>query len=191
VVPVVGKGRETGWRGFRGAEKRRIPRSMPSPPLSEAFAATLRSDSVAALAAAFIIGTHHVDVLRRVVRTLAGTERSPKLHEGGNGAKRPAAVRKGRSGVDRRLAKRDKSDEKLLEAMRLSPNASIGDLALAIGKSKSSVVTALHRLQDAGLVESVDRKWRLVEESAPKEPPARWTKPLSGAERAHQVHLTA
>jgi hypothetical protein len=59
-----------------------------------------------------------------------------------------------------------------------------------IGKSRSSVVTALHRLQDAGLVESVDRKWRLVEETAPKEPPPKWVSPVRGNDRAAHSHLT-
>ena len=45
---------------------------MPQAPLSEAFAAIiLRPDFLAALPAAFIIGTHHTDVLRWVAKTIA------------------------------------------------------------------------------------------------------------------------
>jgi hypothetical protein len=47
---------------------------MPQEPISSAFAAILRSDAVAALAAAFIIATHHSDVLQWVARMTAGAE---------------------------------------------------------------------------------------------------------------------
>jgi hypothetical protein len=56
------------------------------------------------------------------------------------------------------LAKRDKADERLQEAMKVSPGASIGDLAAAIGKSRTSTVSSLHRLRDLGLTESSDGK---------------------------------
>jgi len=51
---------------------------------------------------------------------------------------------------------RDRDDENLLQAMRGSPEGSIGDWATAVGKWRTSVVTALHRLRDAGLAESVE-----------------------------------
>ena len=48
---------------------------------------------------------------------------------------------------------RDRDDENLLQAMRDSPEGSIGSWAAAIGKSRTSVVSALGRLRDAGLAE--------------------------------------
>jgi hypothetical protein len=67
----------------------------------------------------------------------------------------------------------------------------INDWATVVGKSRTSVVAALHRVRDAGLAESVEGKWRLTEEPAPREPAPRWTAPLSAApgrdSRAH-VH---
>jgi hypothetical protein len=68
-------------------------------------------------------------------------------------------------------AQRDRDDEALVDAMRANPEGSIGDWTLTVPKSRTSVVSALHRLRDAGLAESVESKWRLVEEPAPREPP--------------------
>ena len=74
--------------------------------------------------------------------------------------------------------------------MKANPGANIGMLAAAIGKSKTSTVTALRRLRDAGLAESQDRVWTLTAPPAPptKEPP-RWTDaaPLSATVRRRPV----
>ena len=91
----------------------------------------------------------------------------------------------------RRIAKREADDEALLAALRSNPEGSIGDWATMIHKSRTSCVSALHRLRDAGLAESVEGKWRLVvEEPAPREPPPRWTAPLS-ATREARTHVHA
>jgi hypothetical protein len=74
--------------------------------------------------------------------------------------------------------------------MRSGPDGAINDWATAIGKSRSSTVSALHRLRDAGLAESVEGEWRLTEEPAPREPAPRWTAPVRGTDRAQQHHLT-
>jgi DNA-binding transcriptional ArsR family regulator len=166
---------------------------MRSPPLADGVSAVLQSDATAALAAAFVIASHHPGILQWAAR-MVGAEPSaaaPPPNSHGNGAKGLPRARKTHSG-DRRVSKRDRDDEALLEAMRQSPDASIGDLAAAIGKSRSSVVTALGRLRDAGLAESIEGKWRLVEEPAPalKETPTPWTKPLRGTDRAAVHHLT-
>ena len=87
------------------------------------------------------------------------------------------------------MSKRDQDDERLLEAMRRNTEATIGDLAKAVGKSRSSIVTALHRLREAGLAQSAEGKWRLTEEPAPREPAPKWTAPLSAAAaREQRVH---
>ena len=46
------------------------------------------------------------------------------------------------------------------------------------------MVTALHRLRDDGMVESVEGKWRLAEEPAPREAAPKWVAPLSAASAA-------
>ena len=71
------------------------------------------------------------------------------------------------------------TDASLIEAMRANPGASIGDLAATIHRSRTSTVSALKRLRDAGLAESVEGKWRLTEEPAPREPTPKCTAPLS------------
>ena len=101
---------------------------------------------------------------------------------------KPAASRS--SYLGRRRAQRDRDDESLVEAMRMAPGASIGDWAAAIGKSRSSTVSGLHRLRDAGLAESAEGKWRLTEPEAPMTPPPKWVAPVRGTDRAHQHHLT-
>ena len=75
--------------------------------------------------------------------------------------------------------------------MRDSPGGSIGDWVATIGKGRSSTVSALGRLRDAGLAESVEGKWRLTELEAPppKETP-KWTSPVRGSDRAAHPHLT-
>jgi DNA-binding transcriptional ArsR family regulator len=89
--------------------------------------------------------------------------------------------------LDRRRAQRDRDDEALIEAMKIG--GAIGDLAQAIGKSRSSTVTALGRLRDAGLAESVEGKWRPVEAKAPRA--SRWVEPVSAAARDHRAHVSA
>jgi hypothetical protein len=157
---------------------------MPSPPLADGVSAVLRSDATAALAALMVIAGAHRDIFAWAARMIGVEPSAAAPPSAGNGAKRPS-----RGGG--RLAKRDRDDRALQAAMRSDPDGTISAWSAVVGKSKGSIATALHRLQDAGLAESVDRRWRLVEEPAPKDPPPRWTKPLSGAERAHQVHLTA
>ena len=70
--------------------------------------------------------------------------------------------------------------------MKSNTEATIGELATAVGKSRTSTVSALHRLRAAGLTQSAEGKWRLVKEPAPREPPAKWIAPVSASSgRAH------
>ena len=88
-------------------------------------------------------------VLRSRQRRRRGKRRRP------GGRRLKPALRKPSNGVDAYLTvrreARDRDNESLLEAMREMPEGPIGDWVEAIGKSRSSVVTALHRLRDAGL----------------------------------------
>ena len=176
---------------------------MPQAPLSDGFSAVLRSDSSAALAALMVIANAHRDLMAWFLRTIFGDASAPALEPrprasgagrvrnatkppkpNGHGEARGATT----SYSARRLTERDKADQALVEAMRDDPAGTLGAWAEAISRSRSSVITGLQRLRDAGLAESAEGKWRLTEELAPK---PRWTKPLSGAEKAPQVHLTA
>ena len=137
-------------------------------PLPDSVIATLRSNETTALAAMLIIGGSFPDILAFATRVLAP----------------PTAVAeppKRARGRQRRNNRREACDERLVAAMKANPGASIGELATAIGKSRTSTVTALHRLREADRAESVDRVWSLVEPTEPK-PTPKWVAPL-GAQR--------
>ncbi len=106
----------------------------------------------------------------------------------GNGAKRHTPASNAYHA--RRREERDRDDQALLEAMRRNSEATIGELAMAIGKAKTSVVSALHRLRETGLVESSDGHWQLTEAQKPREPTASWVAPVRGGDRATQPHMT-
>lgn len=146
--------------------------------LSDEIAAALK-DPVNALAAAFVIAHHHDGLLDWVANALRVEEPPPaRSPRGSNGhAKR------------RRPARRDTSDQALVDAMQSSPGATIADLARAIGKNRSSVVSALNRLRVAGLTENASGKWRLTEEPVSRET-ARWVAPIRGHDRSAVSHLT-
>jgi hypothetical protein len=142
-------------------------------PLPDSVIAALRSDETAALAAMLIVGGAFPDILAFAARVLD----APEPHKAAAKPRRPS-TRSFKSPTGRRRGERERDDERLIAAMKANPNATTGALAEAIGKSRTSTVTALHRLRDAGLAESPDGVWALTEPSAPKETP-RWTAPVS------------
>jgi hypothetical protein len=147
---------------------------MPSP-LPDSVSATLRSDPTAALGALMVIAGAHAELFRWAARAIcveAPARAEPPPNAKGNdfelrGGRPPAARKRKSNGTDAHFASRrearDRDDDNLLLAMRDSPDRAIGDWAEAIGKSRTSVVTALHRLREAGMVESIEGKWALVE----------------------------
>jgi hypothetical protein len=144
---------------------------MPDP-LSDSLAEQLE-DPTTALAAAVVIAGLHPGILEWAVRTVSA-ERAPEPRR-----------RKAKANGGARLAKRERTHEALVKALQLDPTLSIGGLARAIKKSRTSVVTALHRLRDAGPAESGSGRWKLTEE--PREPPPKWAAPLSGRATARSV----
>ena len=82
--------------------------------------------------------------------------------------------------------KRDTDDERLIEAMKQSPEASVREWGRAIGKCRTATVQALHRLRDAGLIESEEGAWALVEPQ-PAAPAPRWVEPLTGGRVARHA----
>ena len=156
-------------------------------PLPNSIVDELR-DPVSAMAAAFVIARIHEDLFAFVARVVCPAPAAPrrcrrrKAKAHGNGAVQPADD----AYLERRRARRDRSDEALVETLRLDPTLSIGDLARAIKKSRTSCVSALHRLRAVGRAESIEGKWRLTEESSPREPREKWCASLSAAgRRAH------
>ena len=126
------------------------------------------------MAALLLISTSHrglFDWFSRTVRAEPGPESEPapvpprrKARASarcGNGHRKPRS-----NGDDSRLTKREADDQALVSVMRSNPDGSIGDWAQTIHKSRTSTVSALHRLRDAGLAESAKGKWRLAEEPA-------------------------
>jgi hypothetical protein len=140
-------------------------------PLPHSVIATLRSDETAALAAILIIGGSFPDILAFAARVVEPPQ------------KPSVATRPRKRG--RRRGEREQDDEKLVAAMKASPGTTIGALAEAIGKSRTSTVTALHRLRDADRAQSLNGVWSLTEPTAPKET-ARWIEPVAAARRARE-----
>jgi len=80
-----------------------------------------------------------------------------------NGAPKPHRARKPATSDDSSLARRREArdrDEALIEAMRRDSDVSTGELAAAIGKSRTICISPLRRLNDAGMAESFDRNWK-------------------------------
>jgi hypothetical protein len=143
-----------------------------SNPLPDSTISALQTCETAALAAALIIASSFPGVLDFAARVSA--------RPASNDTEPP---KRARARPKRRVREApDQCDERLAKAMKANPGANIASLAEAIGKSRTSTVTALRRLRDAGLAESLDRVWTLTEPPAPKETP-RWTAPVSAQRR--------
>jgi hypothetical protein len=116
--------------------------------LPDAFASAL-NDRATALAAAFIIAIRHPEVLAFAARMVCADApephplpRRPKAARKANGHRRP---RSDDPYLGRRRARREVDDQALVEAMRRNTEATIGELATAVGKSRTSIVSAVHR----------------------------------------------
>jgi hypothetical protein len=167
------------------------------PPLPDALSSILRSDSTAALAALMVIANAHREIFAWTARMISAEPPAPSKPNGDDAPRRetlppkaklprPARTPKGNAAYHaRRREARGRDDQALLETMRSNPEGSIGDWASTVGKGRSSIVSALKRLRAADLVESVEGKWKRTEEPASREPPPKWTAPLSGTHRAH------
>jgi hypothetical protein len=150
-----------------------------SNPLPDSTVSILRTNETAALAAAMIIAGSFPGILDFAAGVAGAAHKvavpdAPKPQRAGRG--RP----KRGNGHVRETP--DQCDERLIAAMRANPCASIGKLANAIGKSRTTTVTALHRLRDADLAQSLDRVWSLVEPTEPK-PTPKWVDPVSAQRR--------
>ena len=131
------------------------------PPLPETVSILLRSSPTSAMAALLLISTSHRGLLDWFSRSTVCSD-APESEPHSKRQKPNGAARRGRSHrkprdngddpyLNRRREARDRSDEALLASMRSNPDGAIGDWATTIGKSRTSTVSALHRLRDAGL----------------------------------------
>jgi hypothetical protein len=149
--------------------------------LPDSVISTLRTNETAALAAAMIIAGAFPEIASFAAR-VADAPHAPKV-DAPEPPKRIRARPKRSNGRGREAP--DQCDERLIAAMKVNPNATIGALAEAIGKSRTSTVSALHRLRDADLAESLNGVWSLVEPPTPKET-ARWIEPVAASRRARE-----
>ena len=157
-------------------------------PLSDALLESLK-DRTTALAAAFVIARWHPEHIAFAARTMTEPLSQPwerparrrAKHPKANGAHKPQRD-------DARLSKRDRTDEALAAEMKSNPDGVIGDWARTIGVSRTTCISGLHRLRDAGLAESAEGRWHLVEEPPPREPPPKWVRPLN-ADREERAHV--
>ena len=130
---------------------------MPTP-LPESLSAILRADATAALAALMVIANAHEEIFAWTARMISAeppadasspkpnSDDAPRRETLPPKAKPPRAARKPTSNAAhhaRRREARDRDDQALLEAMRASPAATIGDWAEFIGKSKTSTNAGL------------------------------------------------
>ena len=155
-----------------------------------------------------IVANAHSELLAWAQRALSplsviGCEGAVPSDAGQNYEPKPNGCRRGRPRREaakldvaayqaRRIAQRDADDERLIEAMRLAPGASIREWGGALGKSRTAIVQGLHRLRDAGRIERDGGNWALVEASTNAQPQAataaaRWIEPLSGARVARHA----
>jgi hypothetical protein len=139
-------------------------------PLPDQVSILLRTSPTAAMAALLLISTSHRGLLDWFSRTVCGdapTESGPESEPApvparrkarasarcGNGHRKPRGY-----GNDpylgRRLAKREADDQRW--SRLCGPEGSIGDWATTFRKSRTSCVSALRRLRDAGLAESIE-----------------------------------
>jgi hypothetical protein len=152
--------------------------------LPDSTISILQSSETAALAGALIIAAAFPQVLDFAARVVAGPRRPTEPPKRARG--RHKRLHRGNGRVHERETP-DQIDARLLEAMKASPGAQIANLAEAIGKSKTTTVTSLNRLRDAGLADSIDRVWTLTDLPPPRDPPPRWTAPLSGTARRRAI----
>jgi hypothetical protein len=145
--------------------------------LPDSVVSTLRASETAALAAAMIIVGSFPDIASFAARVAGAPPDAPE-------PQRAVKRSNGHGGRARREAP-DQCDERLVEAMKANP-MTIGALAAATGKSRTSTVSALHRLRDVGLAESLSGVWTLIGPPASKET-ARWVEPVVASRGAREV----
>jgi len=89
-----------------------------------------------------------------------------QVHSNGNsGSKASESDTIGRA-RQQRTAKKQEAMQQLLEVIRTNPNATLSELAVEIGRSKSTVGGYLSELQSEGSIEKDELGWRVLKEEA-------------------------
>ena len=164
---------------------------MPAEPLPDDVVARLRSDPTAALAAVLVVNAAFPNIVSWATRTFPGQLHKERGAENGGEAKGGEGGRgkKGNDEAPRRREATEDADQRLLALMRENPGATIAQLTELSGRSRSSIVLSLKRLEEAGSVSHGGHgSWAVTEDdpdAADEEaslPPktAHWVAPLSG-----------
>jgi hypothetical protein len=148
-------------------------------PLPSDVVVRLRSDPIAALAAALILASSFPDLVSWAVRAFGGNESC----RAANGELKAAAPRA--SAVSNVASTRHFSaarhDQALLALMRANPGASVTEIIRINRRPRNSTMASLERLERAGLVEHEGRgKWIAVEALARNQPASAGSAPGGG-----------
>ena len=162
-------------------------------PLPDDLVELLRSDSTAALAAVLVVNSAFPNIVSWAARAF-GVQAQPKRSVDGGGGASGGDGGDGGDGKDRNdlPARRgdasEHADQRLLALMRDNPGATIAQLTMLSGRSRSSTVLSLKRLEEAGLVNHGGHgSWAVIEDDpdpindeTPLPPKtADWVAPLS------------
>jgi hypothetical protein len=166
---------------------------IPVEPLPDDVVVRLRSDPTAALAAALIVASAFPGIVSWAARSFGRQSHPKRCAEGdANGG---AGRDEDDSPPTRRQAS-DQTDQQLLALMRDNPGATITQLVRLSGRSRSSIVMSLKRLEEAGLVDhgghgswaAIEDDPDLIDEGPPMSPKtAHWVAPLSGKHVARRA----
>jgi MarR family len=160
---------------------------IPAEPLPDDVVVRLRSDPTAALAAALIVASAFPGIVSWAARSFGGQSHPKRCAEGGDA--NGGAGRDEDDSPPRRRQASDQADQQLLALMRDNPGATITQLVRLSGRSRSSIVMSLKRLEEAGLVDhgghgswaAIEDDPDLIDEGPPLPPKtAHWVAPLSG-----------
>jgi hypothetical protein len=168
---------------------------MPDP-LPPNIVAQLKTDPMAALAAALILAGSFPDLVSWAMRAFGGKDCAKTNGElkadgagGGNGVARSDGARKGARPPEHRAKGHHnpreaaaEHDQALLALMQANPDASVSKLIRMSGRPRNSAVLSLERLEKAGFVEHAARgKWAVVDPNSLEAPAPKpgWLEPLS------------
>jgi hypothetical protein len=150
---------------------------MPDP-LPSDIVARLRCDPTAALAPSLIVAASFPDIVSWALRVFRIKDNEPNEsvpQDGGEKGRHPP-----------RPQPAVKTDQALLAVMRANPGASLADLIRLGRRPRTSTVSSLKRLEEAGLVEHPTKGAYRAVDRVPQPKPA-WVEPLSGAHVARHA----
>jgi len=156
-------------------------------PLPDDIVVRLRSDPTAALAAVLVVIAAFPNIVCWASRSFGGSHPKRSVDGGGNGGE-GGDGKDGNDSPPRRREASEFADRQLLALMRDNPGATVAQLTTLSGRSRSSTVLSLKRLEEAGLVNHGGHgSWAVIEDDpdaadeATSPPPktAQWIAPLS------------